>query len=77
MENTTIVLMAVCDGSFVSAEGKTFATHRLLLKRESSRGVSYELEKYDAKQISADDLAACSGFAVNPLYDKYGRIVSL
>lgn len=76
MENS-IILMSVCDGSFVNAEGKTFATHRILLKRENSRGVSYELEKYDSKQITVDDLAACTGFSVNPLYDKYGRIVSL
>lgn len=76
MENSTF-LMAVCDGSFVNSEGKTFATHRLLLRRESSKGVSYELEKYDAKKITSDELAACSGFSVNPLYDKYGRIVSL
>lgn len=70
-------LIFVCDGSFVSDDGKKYSTHRLLLQYENQKGVSYGLEKYDAKKITSDDLAERIGYPINPLYDKYGRIVSI
>lgn len=76
MENDTI-LIAVCDGSYVNNEGKVFSTHRLLLKREGRRGVFYELVKYDAKKVSADDLADRIDCSVRLFYDQYGRVVAI
>lgn len=76
MENDTI-LIAVCDGSFINAEGKSFDTHRLLLRRESQRGVFYELVKYDSKKISSDELSDCVDCPVRLFYDKYGRVVAV
>lgn len=76
MENNTI-LIAVCDGSFIDDKGKVFDTHRLLLKRESQRGVFYELAKYDAKKLSSDELFDHVDCPVRLFYDKYGRVVAI
>ena len=76
MENNTI-LIAVCDGSFIDDNGKVFDTHRILLKRESQRGVFYELAKYDAKKISSDELFDRVDCPVRLFYDKYGRVVAI
>ena len=76
MENNTI-LIAVCDGSFIDDKGKVFGTHRLLLKRETQRGVFYELAKYDAKKVSSDELLDHVDCPVCLFYDKYGRVVAI
>ena len=76
MENNTI-LIAVCDGSFINNEGKSVNTHRLLLKRESERGIFYEFVKYDAKKVSSDELFDRVDCPVRLFYDKYGRVVAI